>query len=105
MKRIQAVEFSEKIKNGEPYIVLDIRETYERTISQIDSIHIPMDQIVSRYTELPVDKNIVVMCRTGNRAEAVVNLLENKYKMPNLFLMDGGLISWIEYVDQSLEKY
>jgi rhodanese-related sulfurtransferase len=43
------------------------------------------------------------MCQSGRRAEAVVNLLETEFHFPNVFVMEGGILGWIEHVDPSLK--
>jgi rhodanese-related sulfurtransferase len=43
------------------------------------------------------------MCQSGRRAEAVVNLLETEFHFPQVFVMEGGILGWIEHVDPSLK--
>jgi adenylyltransferase/sulfurtransferase len=60
---------------------------------------------VNRIDELPKDELIVVMCRSGARAAAMANLLETDYSFKDIAVLDGGILGWIEVVDQSLEAY
>ncbi len=102
---ISAVDLNERLSNNEKTVVLDVRETYERGICKIDAIHIPMNEVVKRMDELPRDGEIVVMCRTGKRAEAVANILRTEFGLKNVFVLDGGIIEWIEKIDNQLELY
>ena len=86
-------------------IILDIREEYEYEICSISSIKIPMADVDGRVNELPSDKNIVVMCRSGKRAEALANMLITEHDMNNVSVMEGGILSWIEKVEPHLEAY
>jgi rhodanese-related sulfurtransferase len=43
------------------------------------------------------------MCRSGKRAEAVVNVLERDHDMTNILLLEGGIIAWKDEVDQTLD--
>lgn len=86
-------------------IVLDVREYYEYEICNIASFNIPMGEIERRINEIPNDKNVVVLCKSGKRAEVVVNLLEKEFKFNNLSILSGGILAWIENIDNTLELY
>jgi rhodanese-related sulfurtransferase len=62
-----------------------------------------MGEINHRIDELPKDKNIVVMCRSGKRAEAVANLLMTDYSLSNVYILDGGILAWKENIDNTLD--
>jgi rhodanese-related sulfurtransferase len=104
MKFISTSQLKESLSN-ENVLIVDIREQYERTICSINSIHIPMGEIESRFSEIPTDKNVVILCKSGRRAEAVTNFLEKEYAYTNLSVLEGGILAWIEEVDNKLETY
>ena len=87
------------------YTIIDVREPYERAICSIDSIHIPMGEIETKYAEIPADKAVVILCKSGRRAEAVANYLEKEHDYKNISVLTGGIIAWIEEVDTHLESY
>lgn len=93
------------ISESDSWIILDIREGYELEICSIAATHIPMAEIAERHTELDKSKNIVVMCKTGKRAEAVANLMECDYGFSNIYMLDGGIMNWIAEIDTQLETY
>ena len=105
MEYISAVELDELLKQNAPVDVLDVRENYEVGICKIDAIHIPMNEVVERYEEIPQDHKVVVMCRTGKRAEAVANILFTEFGFSNISVLEGGIIEWIEKIDNQLEIY
>lgn len=86
-------------------IVLDVREIYEFEICKIDSFNIPMGEIDKRFNEIPNDKNVVILCKSGKRAEVVANLLEKEFNFKNLSVLSGGILAWIENIDNTLELY
>lgn len=94
-----------KIQENENVLIVDVREKYEQEICQIPSIHIPMAEMAKRFHEIPADKTIVVMCRSGKRAEALANLMECELKFSNLYVLEGGILKWIEDIDPKLESY
>ena len=102
MKVICPKECKERIANGESIEIVDIRENYEYEQCNIGSRHIPMSEIIERHTELNSDGRVVILCRSGKRAEAVANLLEYETKLENVWVMENGIIGWKEKVDASL---
>ena len=90
------------IKEGEDIHILDVRENYEYNQCSICSSHIPMGEITNQIKKISTIKNIALLCRSGRRAEAVANLLEQEYKMSDVIVVQGGLINWKEEVDPSL---
>lgn len=105
MNYINASELKTRLDKGESIVLLDIREPYEQMICSIGGIQIPMAEVESRVSELPSDQEIVVMCRSGKRAEAMANLLVADHSMKNVRVLNGGILAWIDDVDNSLESY
>lgn len=99
MKVISAIEVSQ---NRDSYFIIDIREPYEYSFVNIRTINIPMSEVCQRLNELPQDKPLVLMCKSGNRASALGNLLTVDYELSNIYVMEGGIIAWKEQVDNSL---
>ena len=62
--------------------LLDVRESVELAVESIPgAIHIPLGQLRSRLTELPNDREVHVICRSGQRAYYATRiLLQNGYK-------------------------
>lgn len=82
-----------KAEDARPPFLLDIREPYERRQGYIpDQLHIPMNSIPSRLSELPGDVSIVVYCAHGNRSYGVTGwLLQQGYTARSL---KGGIAGW-----------
>ena len=64
-----------------------------------------MGEVVYRKSELPNNIQLYVMCKTGKRSEAVANMLLTDFGMPNVGILEGGIMAWIAQVDQTLEAY
>lgn len=75
-------------------VILDVREPDEWSLGRIaGSLHVPMGELRARQDELPIDRPLVVVCRSGNRSAIVVGaLLEAGYDAVNLA---GGLQAWL----------
>jgi rhodanese-related sulfurtransferase len=83
--------------------IIDIRETYEFENANISCKHIPMAELSSRISELDFTKKTVLMCGSGKRAEALANFIETEKIAINLFVMNGGILAWIETIDSSIK--
>lgn len=103
MRLISALELHQAMQKGQDFEIVDVREPYEYAVANIGSIHIPMGEICDRVAELPSDKNIVIMCRSGKRAEAVANVLITDHSMMNIYILDGGILAWKEQIDSTLD--
>lgn len=74
--------------------LLDVREDNEWEAGHApDAVHLPMMQIPLRLTEVPQDRDVVVVCRVGGRSGQVVAYLRQQ-GFDNVSNLDGGMISW-----------
>lgn len=96
MQFITPVELKNRLSQADDLFLLDIREAYEREVNAIPSFHIPMAEVCSRLSELPVDKAVVVICNSGQRAAALTNLLESDFKREKLLVLQGGMTAFAE---------
>lgn len=77
----------------EQLFLLDVRELDEWAAGHIDeAAHIPMGELAARQDELPDDRRIVCVCRSGQRSALVTQALANAgYDAANL---EGGMLAW-----------
>ncbi len=74
--------------------VLDVR-----TPGEWDEYHapnttlIPLDELEARVNEVPRDKQVVLVCRSGNRSQVAYDILEQA-GFDNMTSMSGGLKAW-----------
>ena len=75
--------------------VLDVREPVEWHYGRIDgAVHIPITEIPVRAEELPVDQQLLVVCKVGGRSsQATAFLREKGFEAVNLA---GGMIDWAD---------
>ena len=80
----------------EGVFLLDVRTQEEwDDFHAPNSVHIPLDQLESRHTELPQGEQIAVICRSGNRSQAGRDiLLKNGFEA--VTSVAGGLNAWRE---------
>ncbi|MEY3019600.1 MAG: hypothetical protein RLZZ272_584 [Actinomycetota bacterium] len=84
---------SEARQRFDELFVLDVREPREWALGRADgSVHIPMGELGARQGELPSDRTILCVCRSGSRSAFVTKALRDAgYAAENL---DGGLKAW-----------
>ena len=86
-------------------ILLDVREESEVAICQIgDSVHIPMNLVPLRQSELPDGVPIVVYCHHGIRSLHVAHFLEHA-GFEDVYNLSGGIDAWAEKVDSKMTRY
>jgi phage shock protein E len=74
--------------------VLDVRQPDEWNEYHIPgSTLIPLDQLETRLNEVPKDKEVVVVCRSGNRSQPGRDVLKNA-GFTQVTSMTGGLKEW-----------
>lgn len=93
-------EAANRLKAGHS-IVLDVREAEEWEEGRIPGARwIPMAELAGRLEELPKDREIIVVCRSGGRSAVVTNyLLAAGFRAVNL---RGGMLQWQGEVEREL---
>lgn len=73
--------------------VLDVREPGEWTAGHVPgAVHLPLGQLPARLDDVPADREVVVVCRSGGRsAQATAFLNASGRRAVNL---DGGMQAW-----------
>lgn len=109
MQTITASELAQWLKDNDAErskpIVLDVREPWEfETASLPGSLHIPMNQIIERVSELDQQAPIVCLCHHGMRSMQVALYLQRQ-GFTNLFNLTGGIDAWSRQVDPSVASY
>jgi rhodanese-related sulfurtransferase len=110
---ISVYEVNRKIKAGEKFILLDVRELDELNKGRFihpDVRFSPLSRInlerLKALSERTVRKNeeIIVICHHGIRSALVTAWLRNE-GWKNVFSMDGGLAAYARHIDPSIGSY
>ncbi|GAC1306737.1 MAG: rhodanese-like domain-containing protein [Acidimicrobiales bacterium] len=74
-------------------LLLDVREPDEHLAGHVaGSLHIPLGELPARLESIPVDRDVIVACRSGRRSAQATELLRNQqFRVANL---QGGLQAW-----------
>ncbi|MBN2116846.1 MAG: rhodanese-like domain-containing protein [Anaerolineales bacterium] len=91
-KTISVSDAYKAYQNGA--FILDVRTPEEWNEYRVpDTTFIPLEQLPSRLGEIPRDRQIIVVCRTGNRSQQGRNILLNA-GFEQVTSMSGGLNKW-----------
>ncbi len=100
---ITALELQEWIQSDKSFELLDVREKFEYELGNIGGVNVPMSEVPEKQSSTTSSGKTVILCRSGKRAEAVANVLEKEFRVEEIYVLKGGLMSWKEEVDNQLE--
>jgi rhodanese-related sulfurtransferase len=84
----------EQLRQRDDVFILDVREDYEYNDGHIPGATlVPLGQIPSRLEEVPRDKTVIAVCRSGNRSGQATNFLRQQ-GFENVHNMTGGMNAW-----------
>jgi rhodanese-related sulfurtransferase len=92
-------------KDSGRILLLDVREDDERAVARIEpSLHMPMNSVPDRLSDLPRDRRIIVYCHHGGRSYAVAGYLEAE-GFKDVTNLTGGIDEWSRLVDPRVPRY
>lgn len=92
---IQVEELKDKLDANEEFVLIDVREDYERAEFNVGGTHIPLGTLPLNLDDLEdyKDKEIVIYCRSGNRSgQAQAYMQQMGFK--NVRNLVGGMLEW-----------
>ena len=105
ISEVTPTELAALLATEDPPLLLDVREPAELEISSLPgAVNIPMNQLIRRIEELPKDREVVVICRSGSRSGMVTEYLVSAgfSRVKNL---STGLNGWARDVDPTIRQY
>ena len=79
-------------------LLVDVRENDEVAELAYDVpnlLHIPLTQFEERFQEIPKDKKVVMVCKSGGRSLRAAGFLVN-HGYENVVNMQHGIIRWVQ---------
>lgn len=92
-RNVDVAEASQMLNSNKPPFLLDVRTDAEFRQMHIQGTKlIPLDSLAQRIGDLPKDRVILVVCRSGARSSSAArDLATAGYEVVN---MRGGMIDW-----------
>jgi adenylyltransferase/sulfurtransferase len=90
--------------------VIDVRESWERDLCKIDSVHIPLQEILEQRVDpaavgLKPDLPTCVYCKAGTRSMKALKVLKAHYGFSEIKSLQGGILAWGESINPSMSAY
>ena len=83
-------------KGDEAAYVLDVRSPEEYASGHVPgAVNIPYDQLASRISEVPKDKDVVLYCKSGRRAGIAAETLAGQ-GYTRLQHLEGDIVAWVD---------
>ena len=104
--RITVTELRDRRLDGWTPFVLDVRKPHEAEIASVPFVdRLEPHETVARIAgELPTDRDIVVMCKSGGRsARAAAALVELGFS--RVHNVEGGINAWAREIDGTVPLY
>ncbi len=100
------LELKERLEKDPSLVLLDVREPEELEISEFPApfTHIPLDDLVSRVSELDSSKIIVAFCRDDIRSRHAAEMLR-RFGFTKVRVLKGGINAWSREIDPSVPRY
>ncbi|MEQ9422969.1 MAG: molybdopterin-synthase adenylyltransferase MoeB [Cyclobacteriaceae bacterium] len=105
VKEVTVQDLKNLKESGEDFQLVDVRESYEFDICNIEGDLIPLGSILDNTDKISSDKKVVVHCRSGARSATAITQLERKFGFENLYNLKGGILAWADQIDTSMAKY
>ena len=104
IREVTVQDAKELLENNGKFVLLDVREPYEREIALIPgSKLIPLGQLDKRVGELDKASPLAVHCKMGGRSARAVQFLRAQgFDAVNVA---GGIHAWSQRVDPSVPLY
>ncbi len=94
---VSAADLAARLGDGQAPFVLDVRDAAEVATGVIPGAdHIPVATLTSdtaASTELPTDRDVVLVCRSGARARLAATALRAR-GFRRLAVLEGGMLAW-----------
>jgi rhodanese-related sulfurtransferase len=75
--------------------IIDCREEEEHAVNRVDGAAlIPMSELLARIDELPTDRPLAILCRSGSRSGQVADYLTAVGEHGEVENIEGGIIAW-----------
>lgn len=105
MQSITVPELKSKQQGGWSPFIIDVRseEELEQVRLSAFDLHVIHDVVNTASDEIPQDRDVVVMCRSGMRSQMAIMLLhQSGIDSTRLFNLTGGIMAWAQIAPEDI---
>lgn len=104
MKTMTVAELKTRL-DQDPLPLLDVRTAEELAVAALPgALHIPMQELPTRFGELDPQTPIAVLCHHGVRSEMAGRFLERN-GFAEVYSVAGGIDAWSAEIDPGIPRY
>ena len=107
IQQIDVEQLAEKLNNGEPIYLLDVRQPWENEYCRLpDGVLVPLGELPSRLDEVepPEGAFVVVYCHHGIRSLTGAAILQQAGHQ-KVASLAGGIEAWSARIDPKVPRY
>lgn len=82
------------IKDKKNFQLIDVRDTHEYALDNLNGINIPVSKIKTEAHQIEDDIPVVIMCQTGKRSLSVLQFMKKEHDFDNLINLKGGITEY-----------
>lgn len=104
---ISVEALAERLRRGEPTILVDVREPWEHEIARLPgSVLAPLGELGEHAEDLPAEEGalVVVYCHHGIRSLSGAAILQ-RAGIERAVSLAGGIDAWSRRIDPSVPRY
>jgi rhodanese-related sulfurtransferase len=95
MKEVNPQQARQHIEKGA--LLLDVREDDEWNAGHIEgALHIPLGELPARLNEVPRDREIFCLCRSGRRSAKAQGIISAGAPGTAVTNVSGGIVQWVK---------
>ncbi len=102
---LDAKAVARMLEGETPPVLVDVRERWEWDIGNLSdrgAVLVPLGELPDRLSEIPRDRPVVLVCRSGERSmSAAIILVEEGW--PEVYNFRGGMLAWAQDVDARVD--
>ena len=105
MQSITVPELKSKQQGGWNPFIIDVRSDEELEQARLSTfdLHVLHDVATTASDEIPQDRDVVVMCRSGMRSQMAIMLLhQSGIDSTRLFNLTGGIMAWAQIAPEDI---
>jgi molybdopterin/thiamine biosynthesis adenylyltransferase/rhodanese-related sulfurtransferase len=100
------VQELDRLKNlGLDFQLIDVRESFEYEIANIDGELIPLSTLKDNLDKVSKTKQVIIHCKSGARSTNAIKELEELYPFDNLYNLKGGILAYANEIDDRIPVY
>jgi len=105
VKNITVKELHQKIKKGEKFHLIDVREQFERDICNIGGELMNFGKLMENLDKIPRNIPVILYCHYGERSYLITQVLTENAGFNNVWNLKGGINDWAIEIDTRIPKY